>query len=116
MLEVVVSFRNIVAHGERTFCARLPKTRLTTELNVVKHMCIAKNDKGENKYGGNDFLSLLICCKYLLPSLEFLGLMTELDTALDTLKYSQSLPVFGKIKTQMGLKNNGWKLLLKLKK
>ena len=48
LLEVVVSYRNIVAHGERTFCARLPKTRLSTSLGIVKKMQIPKNSKGEN--------------------------------------------------------------------
>lgn len=42
MLEVVVSYRNIVAHGERTFCARLPKTRLSTELSITKKCAFLK--------------------------------------------------------------------------
>lgn len=116
MLEVVVSFRNIVAHGERTFYARLPRTRLSTELAVVKHMCITKNPKGENKFGRNDFLSLLICCKYLLPNLEFASMITELESALDNLKNFQTPQIFARVKTEMGIKSNSWKLLPKLKK
>lgn len=114
MLEVIVSFRNIVAHGERTFCARLPKTRLTTDLGIVKSMCIAKNEKGENKFGRNDFLALLICCKYLLSPLEFSGFITELEVALEVLKKNQTPSMFGKIKIQMGLQSNSWKILPKL--
>ena len=115
MLEVVVSFRNIVAHRERTFCARLPKTRLTTDLGVVKSMCIAKNQKGANKFGRNDFLALLICCKYLLPPIEFSGFIAELDVALEELKKNQTPSMFGKIKIYMGLQSNSWTILPKLK-
>lgn len=115
MLEVVVSYRNIVAHGERTFCARLPKTRLSTNLEITKKLCIAKNDKGDIKFGRNDFLSLLICCKYLLPSIEFAGFITELELSLDGLSKHLSPQMMGKIKILMGLKSNSWKILPKLK-
>lgn len=115
MLEVVVSFRNIVAHGERTFCVRLPKTRLTTELSVVRKMCIRKNEKGSNMVGRNDFLALLICCKYLLPPVEFTGFITEIEVLLDELKKQQTPIMFSKIKLAMGLKTNAWLLLPKIK-
>lgn len=115
MLEVVVSFRNIVAHGERTFCARLPKTRLTTNLSIVRIMNIAKNKKGENKFGRNDFLALLICCKYLLPPLDLAAFISELELILSNLQERQTPAMFGKIKIQMGLQSNAWKLLTKLK-
>lgn len=115
MLEVVVSFRNIVAHGERTFCARLPKTRLTTDLSIIRKMCIAKNEKGANKYGRNDFLALLICCKYLLSPLDMASFISELDIILEILQKRQTPSMFGKIKIYMGLQSNAWKLLTKLK-
>ena len=115
ILEVVVSFRNIVAHGERTFCARLPKKRLSTELSITNKLCIEKNDKGDNKFGRNDFFALLICCKYLLQPVEFAGFMTELTAALDTLEQQQKRFIFVKIKTLMGLKSDNWKKLVKLK-
>ncbi len=116
MLGVVVAYRNIVAHGERTFCARLPKTRLSTNLEITKKLCIAKNNKGDIKFGRNDFLSLLICCKYLLPSIEFTGFIFELESSLDDLSKRLSSSMMGRIKISMGLKSNSWKLLPKLKK
>ena len=115
MLEVVVSFRNIVAHGERTFCARLPKTRLTPNLSIVSKLCIPKNNKGFNKFGRNDFLSLLICCKYLLQPLEFSALHADLTILLEELSLHQPPSLFGKIKTYMGLQPKSWTLLPKLK-
>ncbi len=115
MLEVVVSYRNIVAHGERTFCARLPKTRLSTQLTITKKLCIAKNAKGEIKFGRNDFLALLICCKYLLPPIEFAGFISELDLRIEQLGKYLSAPMMGRIKIAMGLQSNSWKLLPKLK-
>lgn len=116
MLEVVVSYRNIVAHGERTFCARLPKTRLSTNLEITKRLCLAKNDKGDIKFGRNDFLSLLICCKYLLSSIEFAGFIFEFETSLENLAKHLSPSMMGRIKISMGLKSNSWKILPKLKK
>ena len=115
MLEVVVSYRNIVAHGERTFCARLPKTRLSTELSITKKLCIPKNPRGANKFGRNDFLSLLICCKYLLPPNDFEELMNELKACLETLEKSLSPSMMGRIKICMGLASKSWLLLPRLK-
>ena len=115
MLDVVVQFRNIVAHGERTFCARLPKTRLSTTLNIANKLSIPKNENGENQYGRSDFLALLICCKYLLPPVDLASFINELDVVLDTLQKRQTPLMFSKIKTQMGLKTNSWTLLPKLK-
>ena len=114
ILEIVVAFRNIVAHGERTFCAKLPKTRLPSNLKIVKSLSIPKNKKGYHRFGSNDFLALMICFKYLLSSIEFAGFITELNAAFDILS-QQPLNILGQIKTQMGLKSNNWKILPKLK-
>ncbi len=115
ILEVVVSFRNIVAHGERTFCARLPKTRLSTNLSITKKLNIPKNNNGENKFGRNDFLSLLICCKYMLPPLDFASFISELKISLDGLEKTQTPYMFGKIKYSMGMPGKSWELLPRLK-
>ncbi len=115
ILEVVVSYRNIVAHGERTFCAKLPKTRLSTQLSITKKLNIAKNEKGDIKFGRNDFLSLLICCKYLLPEYEFGLLITDFQSCLDKLSSQLSPEMMAKVKTSMGLKSGSWKNLIKLK-
>ncbi len=115
MLEVVVAFRNIVAHGERTFCARLSKTRLSTDLSVVQKLRIAKNAKGENKFGRNDFLALLISSKYLLTPNEFAQFLTELEMALDVLAKKQTPETLSHIKIKMGLSNDSWKTLTKIK-
>lgn len=115
LLEVVVTFRNIVAHGERTYCAKLPKTRLSTNLQIIKKLPIDKNDKGDNKYGRNDFLALLVCCKYLLPSREFVDLVFELDALFDDLQKRLSSEMVARIKINMGISNNGWRNLPRLK-
>lgn len=115
ILEVVVSFRNIVAHGERTFCARLPKTRLSTNLSIVKKLNIPKKSNGDNKFGRNDFLALLICCKYMLPALEFASFINEIKICFEQLEKVQNPSWIGKIKIEMGLANKGWTLLPQLK-
>ena len=115
MLEVVVSYRNIVAHGERTFCAKLPKTRLSTQLSITRKLCIAKNAKGENMFGRSDFLALLICCKYLLPNEDFAHLVQELENKLDDLATKLSPLMMSHVRTSMGIKSNSWKTLPKLR-
>ncbi len=114
MLEVIVSFRNIVAHGERTYCVRLPKARLSTALPIAQKLLIFKNDAGESMYGKSDFLALLIACKYLLPPFEFAGMMEEFEAYLEELKTKLPAEQFAKIKQDMGLKTNAWKNLAKL--
>lgn len=114
-LEVVVSFRNIVAHSERTFCARLPKTRLTTKLDIVRKLNIPQNQNNSNKFGRNDLLSLIICFKYLLSPMEFSEFFLEFSVILDNLRKNIQPIVFDKAKIEMGLFNNSWKNLVKLK-
>ncbi|MDE7163823.1 MAG: Abi family protein [Clostridiales bacterium] len=111
ILEVIVSFRNIVAHGERTFCARMPRTRLSTKLRIAEKLCIPKNPKGENKFGRSDFLALLIGCKYLLPPIEFSGFISELEICFDELAKNQTPTMVRKIKLEMGLWCERWSLL-----
>lgn len=115
MLEVVVSYRNIVAHGERAYCAKLPKTRLSTQLGITKKLNIAKNEKGDNMFGRNDFLALLICCKYLLTADEFSCFMQEVEGVLDDLSQKLSPDTMCHIKTSMGIRAKSWKLLPKLR-
>ncbi len=115
ILEIVVPFRNIVAHGERTYCARLIRKRLSTKLPVVQKLGIPKNEKGENKYGRNDFLALMICFKYLLPAVEFSSFMYEFNANLEQLSTKLSPSLVGEVKVQMGLRAGGWRNLIKIK-
>ena len=115
ILKAIVAFRNIVAHGERIFCAKLPTTVVSDELTITKKLSIPKNKKGENKYGRNDFLALLICCKYLLPSLDFDGLIFELNMEMDRLEDKLQPKMALQVKRQMGLEFNNWKKLPKMK-
>lgn len=113
ILEVVVPFRNIVAHGERTYCTRLVKKRLSTALSVTKKLGIPKNPKGDNKYGRNDFLALMICFKYLLPPVEFSAFIYEFEANLEQLKLNSTIK--GKVKIGMGLGTDNWRNLIKIK-
>lgn len=105
MLEIVVTFRNIVAHGERTFCAKLPRSRLTANA-VTDKLNIEKNDKGVNKHGNRDVLALLICCKYLLNPTDFAGLMQEINSAIVNLSEIIGPSNMGRIRHEMGLKKS----------
>lgn len=58
MLEVVVSYRNIVAHGERTFCARLPKTRIHS-IEYYKKIMHSPERKRRNKIWPKRFFGVI---------------------------------------------------------
>lgn len=103
MLEIVVTFRNIVAHGERTFCAKLPRSRLTSN-KITDGLNIDKTENGLNKHGNKDILALLICCKYLLNPIDFVSLMQEINSALINLQEAIDPTIMGRIRNEMGLK------------
>lgn len=111
MLEMLVVFRNIVAHGERLFCTKLIKLRLNSKMKVFDNMSMPKNAAGDPKYGRCDFLSILIILKYFLDPLAMSGLIVEVDSELDFLKKNISNTVFGIVKIEMGLNIGSWKKL-----
>lgn len=116
VLEVVVQFRNIVAHGERTFCAFLPKVLLSTNIPVLKKLSLPKNKNGEIKCGRKDILAMLVCCKYLLSSFDFASLVTEMDLALNQLSRTLNPTAMGEIRTLMGLNSVKLNVLNKVTK
>ncbi len=71
MTEILVNFRNIAAHGERVYSARLPSVRLTPSLSAVKKLSLPLNADGTQRFGKCDFLAFLICIKYLLSPAEY---------------------------------------------
>lgn len=115
ILKIVVKFRNIVFHHERLFDAGLFKERLSPKLKVVKSLSIPKTDSGENKYGMNDFLALLIALKYLLAPVEFASLITEIDIAFDVLSKRTNKECVDAVKSKMRIAKINLKTLIKIK-
>ena len=105
ILEIVVSFRNIVAHGERTFCTKLPRSRLASNV-ITDNLNIDKTANGRNKHGNKDILALLICCKYLLTPIDFVGMMQEINSAVLNLSEIIGPSNMGRIRNEMGLKKS----------
>jgi Abortive infection bacteriophage resistance protein len=66
MIDIVIGFRNVVAHGERTYCVKLHRLRLNSNLNVYNKLNIPRNVYGDPLFGRCDiFLCLyhfVICC------------------------------------------------------
>lgn len=110
MFKILVSFRNIVAHDERIFCAQIKKDRLPYNLEIYNVMRIKKNHKGVPFVGKNDFLSLMIIFKYFLKPLEFASFWEEFE--LERIQLTNKLkPHFiAQINDSMGLKNR-WRNL-----
>ncbi|MBQ8374225.1 MAG: Abi family protein [Clostridia bacterium] len=113
MTEVLVCFRNIAAHGERVYCARLPHVRLTQKLSVLQKLQIPKKADGTPLYGRSDFMACLIVFKYLLPPNEFLECFERLKREVE--KLEACLPPFAyrRALEEMGL-SGSWKKLDKI--
>jgi abortive infection bacteriophage resistance protein len=67
LTEVFVAFRNIAAHGERAYCARLQTAALPTTLPVCRKLGLTKGQG----CGENDFFAFMIAAKYLLSPSEY---------------------------------------------
>ncbi len=110
MTELAVGFRNIAAHGERVYCARLPAVRLTENLPLFRRIQVPCFPDGKPRYGRCDFLSLMLVFKYLLPRNEFSAFLSRVEKEVDALK--EKLPAFAmkRVYEQTGL-SGAWRKL-----
>lgn len=115
LMELVVCFRNIAAHGERVYCTHLPHVRLSKELPVLPSLRLPQKQDGAPRYGMNDCLALFVALKYLLPKTAFEGYFRELKQAVELLE--KQLPDFAYQRAlhEMGLQGE-WKCLDQMKK
>lgn len=111
-LELIVQFRNIVAHGERTFSYLSKPITLSRNLDVYDKINIPKNDKGDPKCGSQDILALLIAFKHFLSHSDFYNLIIELRWALSALKDEEPINIYIKVLEKMGLNNDAWEKLV----
>ena len=113
LVDYVVDFRNIAAHGERVYCAHLNRERLPNGLGLTANLELPKKQDGAPMYGFNDCMGLFIALKYLLPKWAFDGYFDELVRIVDGLE--QQLPAFAfeRALKEMGLQGN-WKKMSKL--
>ncbi|MEG1710830.1 MAG: Abi family protein [Clostridia bacterium] len=115
MMEMLVFFRNTVAHGERIFNAKVPTKRLSSHLTIYKSMQIKTTVFNEPLSGKCDFLALLIILKYLLEKSEFTNLMRSLLPLLSDIDNCLPFNISKRIKKEMGLISGDWKNLHNLK-
>ncbi|MBQ2740294.1 MAG: Abi family protein [Clostridia bacterium] len=110
MIELLVCFRNIAAHGERVYCAHLPRVRLTQTLGVLTKLQLPKRQDGTALYGNNDCMAMLVALKYVLPKKAFDEYFAQLKRAVETLE--SQLPAFAyhRVLHEMGLQGS-WKKL-----
>ena len=110
MTELVVSFRNIAAHGERVYCAHLPAVRLTENLSVFRKIQVPRFPDGKLRYGRCDFLALVLVFKYMLPRKEFSVFLSRVEKEVEELK--AVLPSFAmrRVYEQTGL-SGAWRKL-----
>lgn len=113
MTELLVCFRNIAAHGERVYCARLPHVRLTRKLSILGRLQLPKKEDGTDLCGHSDFLACLVVFKYLLPPNEFLECFLRLKKEVEILE--AALPAFAYKRAMRDLGLCGaWKVLDKM--
>lgn len=116
LLMLIVQFRNIVAHGERTFSIKLPQHSLSSKLKIYDKLQVQRNSAGDPMYGKKDLMALIIAFKYLLSKLEFNGFFVEFDSALsDFIRSNDGLPeIISHIKKEMGLVGS-WRSICNIK-
>lgn len=115
MLKMLVIFRNIVAHDERIFCARINQSTLPYDLKIYDFIQVPRKKENKAPYvGRNDFLSLIIIFKYLLTPTQFKGFWEEFLLERELLTKNLKPHLINKIYYLMGLKNK-WKNILNCK-
>lgn len=110
MAEVAVCFRNIAAHGERVYNAKLPSASLDGGLAVFPKVGFKKNADGSYRHGRRDFAAFLVVCKYLLPQREFADCMERVRKEVEKLESALLPSSFEKVMDFAGLSGD-WKRL-----
>ena len=110
IIELLVCFRNIAAHGERVYCAHLPRVRLTQKLAILPKLQLPKKQDGTSLYGNNDCMAMWVALKYVLPKTAFDEYFGQLKRAVEGLE--SRLPAFAyhRVLHEMGLQGS-WKKL-----
>ena len=103
MLKMLGAYRNIVAHDERIYCAKLYNDQLPNNLPVYAVMKTPKNKAGISATGRKDFLALMVIFKYLLSPIDFASFMSEFEAKLISLEKKIKQHFVDKIKESMGL-------------
>ncbi len=115
MTELAVSFRNVAAHGERTFCASLSGVGLTEKLSVFRSLQLPRKADGTPLHGRADFLAFLIALKYLLPEGEFGECMRRVRAEVDKLAALLPSSIMKNVYRQSGL-TGSWRKLDTIRK
>ncbi|MBQ8319249.1 MAG: Abi family protein [Clostridia bacterium] len=102
LVEVVVGFRNLAAHGERVYCARL-STAAIEDAATARKVGLPKLESGETACGKRDFMAFLIAAKYLLPHKEFKECLERLKKEVDVLEAGLNAGAFAKVMRATGL-------------
>ena len=110
MAEIAVCFRNIAAHGERVYNARLANAALDSNLAVFRKVGFHKNADGEYRHGIRDLAAFLIVCKYLLQPNEFSTCLCRVKGEVETLERALPKSAFEKAMDLAGL-SGAWKRL-----
>ncbi|MBQ9729615.1 MAG: Abi family protein [Clostridia bacterium] len=112
VVDIAIGFRNIAAHGERVYCAKIAGC-LDPELSVYEKLGLARKENGELICGKCDFLAFLIAAKYLLSQVDFERFHSRV--VAETERLEKALPAFAfeRVLNETGLKGN-WKKLAQI--
>lgn len=112
ILEVMVKFRNVCAHGERLFTY---KTRNSIpNLPLHKKLCINQNGM-QYKYGKNDLFALVIALRYMSSDVFFKEFIKELKRVIDQYLKKHASISESELYERMGFPSN-WKQITRYRK
>lgn len=113
MLQVLTSYRNVCAHGDRLFSYRCSRYEIP---DLLLHQKLAIPQKGTQYiYGKRDFFALILCFRYLLPHKEFLQFKKCLIALIEKVVSENHQVSRDKLLQLMGMPQN-WKKITAFKK
>lgn len=109
-ISLLSNFRNLCAHEDILYDYRPQKTVPNSRFHQALQIPIFE---GEYKFGKNDLFALVIILKQMLDKNEFIILMSELNSEIETLDTKVDTVPLNPILNKMGFPNN-WKNIINI--
>lgn len=109
-ISLLSNFRNLCAHEDILYDYRPQKTVPNSRFHQALQIPMFE---GEYKFGKNDLFALVIILKQMLDKNEFIILMSELNSEIETLDAKVDTVPLNPILNKMGFPNN-WKNIINI--
>lgn len=111
-INIMANFRNLCAHDERLYNVRMDRTLNLPNTKWHSFIGISTNEQGRYEYGINDFFSLIIILRELLPRKEFNSFYVKLNGQIRILSLKLKSITIADVYKEMGFPPN-WRKITK---